>query len=109
MSYRTLLLERFRANEQAGIEPSVLDHVQLRNRDLLSAWRRRLHEHALRDLAGAGDSYVRRDGNCRSVGALSPSACERQVGDRSVELSREVIRSLSGIASRGPWVRLLQR
>ena len=51
MSYRNLLLERFRRIEGQDIEPSVLDYIEFRNRQCLRAWYLRRAEHELAHVA----------------------------------------------------------
>jgi hypothetical protein len=47
MSYRNTLIERSRQFDTLHEEPAVLDYLQLRNRQCLSAWRMKWAEHAL--------------------------------------------------------------
>jgi hypothetical protein len=45
MSYRNLLIDRFRRETDESSEPRVLDYLQHRNDDALRAWRQRQFEY----------------------------------------------------------------
>lgn len=47
MSYKSLLIERFRREREHSTEPRVLDYLQHRNDDALRAWRQRRFEYEL--------------------------------------------------------------
>jgi len=48
MSYRNLLVERFRRVSEQPLEPSTIDYLEHRNREALRAWRQRQLEYELR-------------------------------------------------------------
>ena len=51
MSYRNILVERFRRVTDQPVEPRVIDYLEHRNREALHAWRQRQFEYELRKRA----------------------------------------------------------
>jgi hypothetical protein len=48
MSYRNILVERFRRVAEQPVEPRAIDYLEHRNREALRAWRQRQFEYELR-------------------------------------------------------------
>jgi hypothetical protein len=53
MTYRNTLIQRSQNFQSEHAEPSVLDYLQLRNRQCLEAWYQRRVKHALNAAAQA--------------------------------------------------------
>jgi hypothetical protein len=53
MTYRNTLIERSQNFQSENAEPSVLDYLQLRNRQCLEAWYQRRVKYALNAVAQA--------------------------------------------------------